>query len=171
MTYRSKELVVTFTIASILSALHVTSANAQAAARKTAGAVNSEITLDVSGGPNAGHYVAKATQGGCSDMSNKWGNQYSIDTKDAKQFSSLQLIVPNAKDAANGTSAFTMTVGFGPLFFGNGKQYNVDANTKSGEGTVKIDDRGSSATVTFDAKTAAGVGLKGTIECHSLMRM
>jgi hypothetical protein len=48
MSYRSKELVVTFTIASILSALPVTSADAHAAARKTAGPVNSEIALDVS---------------------------------------------------------------------------------------------------------------------------
>jgi hypothetical protein len=33
----------------------------------------------------------------------------------ASEFSSLQLIVPDAKDAADGTDKFMMTVGFGEL--------------------------------------------------------
>lgn len=172
MVHGSKKLGFAFTIASTLSALVVTSASARAGSRHNNkhNPVNSEITLDVTGGPNAGHYVVKVTDGGCSDMSGTWGNQYSIDSKNTKQFSSLQLMVPNAKDAAHGTSTFTMTVGFGPLF-GGGARYDVGGPTKAGAGTVKVNDRGSSATVTFDAKTAAGVGLKGTIECHSVTRM
>lgn len=134
--------------------------------------LNSEITLDVSSGPHAGHYVAKVTEAGCSNMSGTWGNQYSIDTEDAKRFSSLQLIVPNAKEAANGAKAFKITVMFGPM--SGGTTYDIDTGVtgrKQGTGTLRIEDRGSSGTVTFDATTREGVRLKGTIECHSVLRI
>jgi hypothetical protein len=41
---------------------------------------------------------------------------------------------------------------------------------KSGSGTVTINDKGATALVTFDATTAAGVRLQGTIDCKSVMR-
>lgn len=139
------------------------------------GAVNSEITLEVTGGPHAGRYTAQVTEGGCSygfAEKGAWGNQYSVDTQDAKKFSSLQLIVPDSKSAAGGTGRFLMTVSFGPLFSG-GTSYEISTRKPGeakGSGTVKVDDRGGSGTVSFDGKTADGIGLKGTIECHTLMR-
>ncbi|HEU0016425.1 MAG TPA: hypothetical protein VFQ45_22285 [Longimicrobium sp.] len=151
--------------------------NAPAATPAAAGKVNSEIDLTVTGGPHAGNYRAAATSGGCSygfAGEGTWGNQYSEDTQDPRKFSSLQLIVPDAKGAAGGTSQFKMTVQFGQLFGGDGASYDIDtrpdANTPQGEGTLTVEDRGSSGTVRFDGKTRDGVGLKGTINCHTVAR-
>jgi hypothetical protein len=135
------------------------------------------IHLEVVGGPNAGSYDVDMPGSGCSyglAGPTAWGNQYSIDTDDAKKFSSLQLIVPDAKAAAGGTSTFQMTAQFGPLFGSGGASYDVntrpDAPKKSGSGTVTVADHGSTGTVTFDARTDAGVELKGTIDCKSVVR-
>jgi hypothetical protein len=127
--------------------------------------VNSEIDVQVTGGRHAGRYTAKVSEGGCSyGMTTKgaWGNQYSIDTKDATKFSSLQLIVSDAAAAAGGTEDFTLMASFGSLLGGT--------HYKAERGTVKLDDSGAGATVTFDATTKDGVGLKGTIKCYTVMR-
>lgn len=150
---------------------------ADAADPAAANAPKGTVHLVVSGGPLAGTYDAKMTDGGCSyglTGAGSWGNQFSTSTNDPKAFTSLQLIVPDAKAAARGTSAFQMTAGFGPLFGKGSTSYDVntraDASTKTGSGTVTVDDKGSTGHVMFDAKTADGVGLKGTIECASVMR-
>lgn len=136
-----------------------------------------KIHLEVSGGANAGTYDVEMKDAGCSyglAGEKAWGNQYSIDTKDPKAFSSLQLVVPDAKAAANGTSTFQMTAQFGPLFGEGGHSYDVNTRTdvgkKGGSGTVTVQDQGKTGKVTFDAKTADGVGLKGTIDCQSVTR-
>jgi hypothetical protein len=141
------------------------------------GASKGTIHLEVIGGPNAGSYDVDMLESGCSyglAGATAWGNQYSIDTDDAKKFSSLQLIVPDAKAAAGGTSTFQMTAQFGPIFGGGGASYDIntrsDAPKKSGSGTVTIEDHGSTGRVMFDAKTGAGVELKGTIDCKSVVR-
>jgi hypothetical protein len=141
-----------------------------------AGETQGTIHLEVAGGPNAGVYDAEMKDAGCSyglAGPTAWGNQYSIDSNDAAQFSSLQLVVPDTKAAASGTSEFQMTVQFGPLF-GDGTSYDVntrpDAATKKGSGQVTVQDQGSTGHVTFDAKTDEGVGLKGTIDCQSVIR-
>lgn len=135
-----------------------------------------KIHLEVSGGANAGSYDVDMKGSGCSyglAGEKAWGNQYSIDTTDPKQFSSLQLVVPDTKAAASGTSQFQMTVQFGPLFGSGGASYDVNTRTGSsgkGSGTVTVQDQGKTGKVTFDAKTADGVGLKGTIDCQSVVR-
>ena len=133
--------------------------------------------LEVTGGPHAGSYDAQMTSGGCSyglAEAGAWGNQYSIDASDPKTFSSLQLIVPDAKGAASGTSAFKMTASFGPLFGAGSTSYDIDtrpsANGKEGSGRVTVEDRGASGRVSFEGKTADGIGLKGTIDCRTVMR-
>jgi hypothetical protein len=136
--------------------------------------VTSEIELEVIGGRHAGRYTAKVSEGGCSYGMTKpgaWGNQYSIDTKDAPRFSSLQLIVSDAKAAAAGTNDFMMMVSFGSLL--GGTHYKVEpggGRRTEGSGTVAVEDSGAGATVPFDAKTKDGVGLKGRIKCYSVMR-
>ena len=141
------------------------------------GASTGTIHLEVIGGPNAGSYDVDMPNSGCSyglAGPTAWGNQYSIDTEDSKKFSSLQLIVPDAKGAAGGTATFQMTAQFGPMFGDGGALYAVnthpDAPTKGGSGTVTVEDHGSTGRVTFDAKTDAGVELKGTIDCKSVVR-
>ena len=147
------------------------------ATEASAGAAKGKIHIVVTGGANAGSYDVDMKEGGCSyglAGEKAWGNQYSINTTDPKQLSSLQLIVPDTKAAANGTSTFQMTVQFGPLFGSGGASYDVntrpDASNKGGSGTVTVQDQGSTGKVTFDAKTANGVGLKGTIDCQGVLR-
>lgn len=143
----------------------------------SSGAPKGRIHLEVSGGDNAGTYDVVMKDGGCSyglADEDTWGNQYSIDTKDPKQLSSLQLVVPAAKAAGSGTSQFQLSASFGPLFGSGGHTYDVNTRphqgTQTGSGTVTVKDQGSTGKVTFDAKTANGVGLKGTIDCQSVMR-
>jgi hypothetical protein len=152
-------------------------AAAQTASNPPVGAMTGKIHLDVTGGANAGSYDVDMKEGGCSyglAGETAWGNQYSTNTSDPKQLSSLQLIVPDAKAAASGTSQFQMTVQFGPLFGSGGASYDVntrpDASTKGGSGTVTVQDQGKTGKVTFDAKTPEGVGLKGSIDCQSVLR-
>lgn len=151
-------------------------ADAATNAARDASPVNSVIHLVVTGGPHAGTYDAQATSGGCSyglAKEGAWGNQYSIDTNDPGKFSSLQLVVPNSKNAAGGTKEFLITAHFG-AFMGEGTDYTVDTQPASqrprGSGTVTVEDRGGSGTVTFSAQTADGVKLEGTIECRTVMR-
>jgi hypothetical protein len=62
-------------------------------------------------------------------------------------------------------------VSFGSLL--GGTHYKVEpgrGRRAEGRGTLKIDDSGTGATVTFDGTTKDGVGLKGTIRCHTVMR-
>lgn len=143
----------------------------------SAGTSTGSIHLEVSGGPNAGSYDVDMPDSGCSyglAGPTAWGNQYSIDTEDSTKFTSLQLVVPDAKAAASGTSNFQITAQFGPLFGSSNKSYGVntrpDASTKSGSGTVTVEDHGTTGRVIFDAKTSDGVGLKGTIDCKSVVR-
>ncbi|HEX6598208.1 MAG TPA: hypothetical protein VF034_02730 [Gemmatimonadaceae bacterium] len=143
----------------------------------SAGASKGKIHLEVTGGDNAGTYDVEMKDTGCSyglAGEHAWGNQYSIDTTDPKQFSSLQLVVPNTKAAASGTSTFQMTVQFGPLFGSGGHSYDVntrpESSNKGGSGTVTVQDQGKTGKVTFDAKTKDGVGLKGTIDCQDVVR-
>lgn len=151
-------------------------AEAAAPASPTEGAPNSSIHLVVTGGPHAGSYDAQVTSGGCSyglAGPTAWGNQYSIDAKDPKEFSSLQLVVPDAKAAAGGTQQFELTVGFGPIM--RMTTYDIDtradASKPQGRGHLTVDDRGGSGKVTFSGETAAGVKLEGTIDCRTVMRM
>lgn len=152
-------------------------ATSASSASDAPGAAKGKIHLEVSGGANAGTYDVEMKDAGCSyglAGEHAWGNQYSIDTTDPKQLSSLQLIVPDAKGAASGTSTFQMTVQFGPLFGSGGHSYDVntrpDASKQQGSGTVTVQDQGSTGKVTFDAKSGDGVGLKGTIDCQSVVR-
>ena len=129
--------------------------------------VKETVHVVISGGPNAGTYDASTDRGGCSaGLTGKgtWGNQFSLPKEhDPKKLNSVQLIVPDAKAAASGTHTFTLIIGFGPLM-------KRAAEYKSVSGTVTVHDKGSTAIVTFDAMTAAGVKLKGTIDCKSVIR-
>lgn len=135
-----------------------------------------KVHLEVGSGPRAGAYDATMTDGGCSyglTSPGSWGNQYSVDKKDPKAFTSLQLIVPDAKAAAAGTSVFQLTAGFGPLFGSGATSYDVNTTgkgTQGGSGKVTVDDKDTTGKVTFDVKTAEGVALKGTIDCSAVMR-
>ncbi|HXA17936.1 MAG TPA: hypothetical protein VN380_13140 [Thermoanaerobaculia bacterium] len=131
------------------------------------------IHVVITGGANAGTYDGTTDRGGCSaGMTGKgsWGNQYSlVKENNPKVLNSLQLIVPDAKAAAAGTPDFFLNVAFGRIT-ARVAEYKVETEKKSGSGTVTIHDKGATAVVNFDATTAAGVHLVGTIDCKSVMR-
>jgi hypothetical protein len=140
--------------------------------------VRETVHLVVVGGPNAGTYDAQTSEGGCSyglAGQGSWGNALSLTNPDPKKLSSLDLIVPNASAAAAGARQFLIIVGFGSFNPSVG-YYQVDTRTEdrhtpSGSGTVTVEDRGNTATVTFSAQTSAGVKLEGKIECRSVIRV
>jgi len=135
--------------------------------------VKETVHVVITGGKRAGTYDGSTDRGGCSaGMTGKgsFGNQYSLPKEnDPKVLNSVQLIVPDAKAAASGTHNFFLNVAFGRIFKRDA-EYKVDTEKKSGTGTVTVHDKGSTATINFDAKTADGVHLVGTIDCKSVMR-
>jgi hypothetical protein len=140
------------------------------------GATATTIHVVIGGGKHAGTYDAKSSEITCTHGfagPGSWGNQYSVTGKKADEFSSLQLIVPDTKDAADGTDKFLVTVAFGELLQPSFTDYTINTqggSKKAGSGTVTVDDRGKTGKVVFKGKTAEGVTLEGTIDCHQLMR-
>ncbi|MFL5402485.1 MAG: hypothetical protein ACJ8BF_06670 [Gemmatimonadales bacterium] len=145
----------------------------------SSGAAATTIHLVISGGPHAGTYDARSADITCSyGLVGKgaWGNQYSVTGKKPNEFSSLQLIVPDTKDAADGTDKFMVLVGFGQLMQPGYSDHTINtqaerSDDKKGKGTLTVDDRGKSGKVTFKGKTADGVSLEGSIDCNEVMRM
>ncbi|HSY48748.1 MAG TPA: hypothetical protein VLC46_08055 [Thermoanaerobaculia bacterium] len=135
--------------------------------------VTETVHVVITGGAHAGTYDGTTDRGGCSaGMTGKesWGNQFSlVRENDPKKLNSLQLIVPDAKEAAKGTHNFFLNVAFGRIT-ARVAEYKVETEKKSGSGTVTVDDKGATAIVTFDATTAEGVRLQGTIDCKSVLR-
>jgi len=139
------------------------------AAAAFAADVKETVHVVITGGPNAGAYDGTTDHGGCSaglTGPGAFGNQFSLPKeKDPKKFNSLQLIVPHPGD----THEFFLSVGFGPLLH-RSAEYVVDPKKGKGSGTVTVADHGGTAKVSFDVKTANGVKLAGTIDCHSVLR-
>jgi hypothetical protein len=92
--------------------------------------------------------------------------------KKPNEFSSLQLIVPDTKDAADGTGKFVLTAGFGELLQPGYTDLTINTNSQphEGSGTVTVDDRGKTGKVVFKGQTKDKVTLEGTIDCQQLMR-
>jgi hypothetical protein len=133
------------------------------------------IHLVIGGGPHAGTYDAKSADITCTygfAGPGSWGNQYSVTGKKPNEFSSLQLIVPDTKDAADGTDKFLITAAFGELMQPGYSDHSINTtkDNKEGSGTITVDDKGKTGKVSFKGKTKDNVTLEGTIDCHQLMR-
>ena len=150
---------------------------------KGSGGTATTIHLVIGGGPHAGTYDAKSDNLTCTygfAGPGSWGNQYSVTGKKPSEFSSLQLIVPDTKDAADGTDRFMMTAGFGELLKPGYTEYTINTGAslsgpsddvrKEGSGNITVDDKGKSGKVTFKGKTKEDVTLEGTIDCQQVMR-
>jgi hypothetical protein len=141
----------------------------------TSGGTATTIHLVVGGGPHAGTYDAKSDDITCTygfAGPGSWGNQYSVTGKKPNEFSSLQLIVPDTKDAADGTDKFLITAAFGELMQPGYSDHTINTtkDNKEGSGTITVDDKGKTGKVSFKGKTKDNVTLEGTIDCHQLMR-
>jgi hypothetical protein len=153
------------------------SADAPATESPGSGPAATTIHLVIGGGEHAGTYDAKSSDITCTygfAGPGSWGNQYSVTGKKATEFSSLQLIVPDTKDAADGTDQLLMTVGFGELFKPGYSEHVIDtrktASPKKGNGTITVDDRKTGGKVSFKGTAGDGTTLEGTIDCHQMMR-
>lgn len=139
-------------------------------------AVTETAHVVVTGGANAGTYDASPTKGGCSlnlAAPDAWGSTFDLTDPDPKRFSSLWIVVPDSKAAAQGVTEFWVNVGFGPLLHRTGYeiQTRTDVSVKNtGSGTITVTDHGATVTMTFSGQTAAGVKLAGTVECKSVYR-
>lgn len=157
-----------------LSTADSASSNQQSAVAETSsGDAASTIKVIITGGANAGTYTATSNETTCSiglagDKS--FGNQYSIDAKGDKEFSSLQLVITNMDEAKSGTGNFMVTVGFGKIL--NPTSYTIDGTNqanKKGSGTAKLSESGKEKDVTIDGTTADGIHITATIVCKSVM--
>jgi len=149
----------------------------------TSGGTATTIHLVIGGGPHAGTYDAKSNDITCTygfAGKGSWGNQYSVMGKKPNEFSSLQLIVPDTKDAADGTDKFLITAAFGELMKPGYSEHTINTGAslggsssnakREGSGTITVEDKGKTGKVTFKGKTQDNVTLEGTIDCHQLMR-
>lgn len=142
----------------------------------TGGGTATTIHLVLGSGPHAGTYDVKSNDITCSygfAGKGSWGNQYSVTGKKPNEFSSLQLIVPDTKDAADGTDKFLLTASFGELMKPGYSDHTINTSgkgTKEGSGTITVDDRKTGGKVTFKGKAGDGTTLDGTIDCHQMMR-
>jgi hypothetical protein len=147
------------------------------------GGTATTIHLVVGGGPHAGTYDASSNDLTCTygfAGPGSWGNQYSVTGKSPQEFSSLQLIVPDTKDAADGTDKFLITAAFGDMMKPGYTEHTINTGAslggssadvkKEGSGTVRVEDKGKSGTVSFKGVTKDNVTLEGTIDCHQVMR-
>jgi hypothetical protein len=135
------------------------------------------VHLVVTGGPNAGTWDAQSDKGGCSQGLTglgSWGNQLSQPKeKDPAKFNSLQLIVPDYKKAAAGGKEFFILFRFGPLMSKN-TEYTIETRPsevkKKGSGVVTVEDKGSTAKVSFNVTSAEGYKFEGAIDCKAVTR-
>lgn len=140
------------------------------------GSSGSEISVTLTGGDNAGTYHVISKDPTCSEGltgENSFGNQYSEKDKADNELSSLQLIIDDKNAAKNGTSKFSVSIGFGKIL--EGKTYNIstlDNNSgfkPSGSGKATLMESGNTKTVVIVGKTADGVGISATLICNKIM--
>jgi hypothetical protein len=137
------------------------------------GRVATEIRVTIKGGPHAGSYEARPAATTCSygqAGEGAWANQYS-DAEKAEGLRSLQLIVPDAAGAANGTDRFTLTADFTPLLDGQEHTINTVARPGVGSGRVTVETRAGGTVAAFEGTTADGVGIEGTVRCIEMLRV
>jgi len=129
------------------------------------GVASAELTVD--SGSRAGDYSATLLNAGCSsDFIGPDTFAVASDQVEATGgFMGPQLTIYEASAAAGGTDNFV----FGAPFDNYAETLELVPQTDGrGTGTVTLDDRGSTATITIEGTTSDGIALSATIECHSV---
>jgi hypothetical protein len=134
------------------------------------------VDLTITGGDYAGDYHVEITgSGGCSTGVFGPGTfsvaSVTVDPAEAFQGPQLTLYDADAASAAGGDDA-----NFSAAFPFNNYAYTVEVNpylsasqgSNFGSGTAKLDNRGSTATVTIDGTTSANEEVHAVIECHTV---
>ena len=144
-------------------------AGVAAAVAGTGGGSKLQVTL--TGGPKAGSYDKTQDMTTCTvgyAGEGKWGNAAS-DTDDKDGLIGMDLIVDKPAEAKSGTQDFMMTVYMDDRLDPK-NQFTIDPKNGKGSGTVTIDDRGATATVTVKGRTAEGVGVDAKVDCNQVLR-
>ena len=128
----------------------------------------------LTGGKDPGTYNAVSTGRTCSVGTNEldvWASQFTDDTT-SKGLSTLQVTIPGATKAKAGTSEFNVGIVIGNFMQGNDYSIETRPTVKPsrGTGTVKVDDDGTTATITIKGTTATGVGIDATVKCIKVSR-
>lgn len=148
------------------------SPDASPAGSGDAGAGNAtSMRVVLTGGPKPGTYEKSSDEPTCTvgyASEGAWGNAAG-DIEDKSGLVGIDLIVPNPQAAKGGTSEFMALVYLDDRLDPK-NQFIVDPKNGKGTGTVTIDDRGSTATVTVRGRTPEGVGVDARIECRQIMR-
>lgn len=129
------------------------------------------MRVTLTGGPKPGTYEKSSDEPTCTvgfASEGAWGNAAS-DLEDKSGLIGIDLIVPKPDAAKGGTSDFVMTVYLDDRL-DPANQFTLDPANGKGTGTVTIDDRGSTATVTARGETPEGVGIDARIECRQILR-
>lgn len=135
-----------------------------------------KITVQLTGGANAGSYTASSDEPTCSmglTGPKSFGNQYSVNGKANNEFSSLQLLVDDYDAAKAGTDKFYIKVSFGKVL--EGKAYEISGSDnslsgkKQGSGKLTLVESGNTKTATITGKTADGVTIDATLICNSVV--
>jgi hypothetical protein len=149
------------------------SANSDAYAQ---GSFGSEITVTLTGGPNAGTYTVTSKDPTCSEgltSDHSFGNQYSEKDRKDNELSTVQLVIDDKDAAKTGTTHFSLEVGFGKLL--DGKSYSINTRNDhsgrpaEGSGKATLMESGGARTVVIEGKTADGVSISATIKCNAVI--
>src|ERR1035437_1528686 len=131
--------------------------------------------LEITGGAHAGNFDRTMDAGCTYGLSGpaawhlSWGGG---DPGDPNSLNNVVLDIPNLKTTENGATQFALQVFFGSNENMTAFAFNTIASAggRPGKGTVTVNDRGSTAAVTFDATLSTGVRLQGTFDCTSVIR-
>jgi len=144
------------------------SAPATAAASIGGGGGGGLASFDVTitGGAKAGHYTGDITVGGCSSgvMGAGTFSVASTTVDPANDFDGPQIVVYDAEAAASGTDNFSAAFTFNKFATTVEVNHPIDRGT----GTLTLDNKGSTATVTIEGTSSDGDAVAATIECHSV---
>jgi len=128
----------------------------------------------LAGGKDPGTYNVSSTGRTCSVGTNEidvWASQFTDDTT-SKGLSTLQITIPGAAKAKAGTSEFNVGIVIGNFMQGNDYSIETRPTVKPsrGTGTAKVDDDGTTATITIKGTTSTGVGIDVVVKCIKVAR-
>ncbi|MBC7790249.1 MAG: hypothetical protein H7Z74_09920 [Anaerolineae bacterium] len=156
------------------SADSVAAAPTSSAAANVATDAATVMQVVLTGGKDPGTYNASSSGRTCSVGTNEldvWASQFTDDTT-SKGLSTLQVTIPGAAKAKAGSSEFNVGIVIGNFMQGNDYSIETRSTVKPsrGSGTVKVDDDGTTATITIKGTTATGVGIDATVKCMKVAR-
>ena len=140
------------------------------------------VSVVLTGGDHAGTYTGTDNPNCTYNFfaPDTWGTQFSLTEATPAEFSSLQIVHRPDGGGSEGDMfpgvATLVTVGFGSLLEPDYTVYEVELRADDeeseigGEGTMTVNDAGSTAVLHFTGTTADGVGIDATVNCPSVTR-